>query len=219
MSADMGSQTMDERPATPTRHRSRWPWWLPAAILLLVIGFAAYRLIAGGSATPQYGIAIDSPTPAGDFTLQSSRGAVSLSDFRGKPVLLYFGYTTCPDVCPTTLADLRMAMQELGEDQSKVQVLFVSVDPERDTVERLGAYLQYFDPNFIGLTGPLAEIEAIANRFGVFFQKNVVDSAADYLIDHTSAVLLLDADGKLRLMFPYATTGKQIADDTRLFIR
>ena len=169
---------------------------------------------------PQYGIVIDAAQPAQDFTLQGSNGRpVTLSEFRGKPVLLYFGYTTCPDVCPTTLADLRMAMQELGSDKDKVQVLFVTVDPERDTAERLAAYLQYFDPSFVGLTGSVAEIEAIASRFGVFFKKNFTKSAADYLMDHTSAVLLVDADGKLRLMFPYGTTGQQLAGDTRLFMR
>jgi protein SCO1/2 len=171
------------------------------------------------SRTPQYGIVIDAVAPVEDFTLDGSIGRqVSLAEFRGKPVLLYFGYTTCPDVCPTTLADLRIAMQELGPDQDTVQVLFVSVDPERDTAERLQAYLQYFNPSFIGLTGPLRDIEAIASRFGVYFAKNEANSAADYLVDHTSAVLLVDADGKLRLMFPYGTTGQQLAQDTKLYI-
>ena len=144
---------------------------------------------------PEYGIAIGAAQPAEDFTLQGSNGRpVTLSEFRGKPVLLYFGYTTCPDVCPTTLADLRMAMQELGSAKDKVQVLFVTVDPERDTAERLATYLQFFDPSFIGLTGSLPDIEAIASRFGVIFKKNTtITSAADYLVDHTSAVLLLDA--------------------------
>jgi protein SCO1/2 len=183
------------------------------------VALLGWRWWAGGRA-PQYGIVIDSTIPAEDFTLPSSLGRpVALSEFRGEPVLIYFGYTTCPDVCPTTLADLRMAMQELGDDADKVQVLFVSVDPERDTAERLQAYLQYFDPRFIGLTGQPAEIEAIASRFGVYFAKNETNSAADYLVDHTSAVLLLDADGKLRLMFPYGTTGKQLAADTKLFLR
>lgn len=170
---------------------------------------------------PEYGIAIGAAQPAEDFTLQGSNGGpVTLSEFRGKPVLLYFGYTTCPDVCPTTLSDLRTALQELGSAKDKVQVLFVTVDPERDTAERLATYLQYFDPSIIGLTGSLPDIEAIASRFGVIFKKNTtVTSAADYLVDHTSAVLLLDADGTLRLMFPYGTTGQQLASDTKLYMR
>jgi protein SCO1 len=203
---------------SPGRQRSRWPWLVAALVLLgvVLLGWRWWTL----SRVPQYGIAIDSAEPAQDFTLDASTGrAVSLSDFRGKPVLLYFGYTTCPDVCPTTLTDLRLAMQALGIEQESVQVLFVSVDPERDTADRLAAYLQYFNPDFIGLTGSVTDIEAIASRFGVFFQKNEAKSAADYLVDHTSAVLLLDADGKLRLMFPYGTTGDQLARDTRLYLR
>jgi protein SCO1/2 len=113
-----------------------------------------------------------------------------------------------------------MAMQELGSAKDDVQVLFVTVDPERDTAERLATYLKYFDPSFIGLTGSLPDIEAIASRFGVIFKKNTtITSVADYLVDHTSAVLLLDAEGKLRLMFPYGTTGQQLASDTKLFMR
>ncbi len=201
----------------PVRRPSRWPWWVAALAVLgiVLLGWRWWTL----SRTPQYGIVIDATEPAQDFTLDASLGRpVSLSEFRGKPVLLYFGYTTCPDVCPTTLADLRMAMQELGSNQDKVQVLFVTVDPERDTAERLAAYLKYFDPGFIGLTGSVPDIEAIASRFGVFFKKNETSSAADYLMDHTSAVLLLDSDGKLRLMFPYGTTGKQLASDTKLYL-
>jgi len=209
-----------EAPTTSERRRSRLVWWVGAGIAVILVAAAGFAWLRRAGAAPQYGIVIDSAQPAADFTLDSSLGRpVALSEFRGQPVLLYFGYTTCPDVCPTTLADLRLALQELGEDRDKVQVLFVSVDPERDTVERLAAYLPYFDPSFIGLTGPLAEIEAIASRFGVFFQKNTANSAAQYLVDHTSAVLLLDADGALRLMFPYGTTGKQLASDIRIFIR
>jgi protein SCO1/2 len=194
--------------------------WLVGGIALILLVAAGFNWLRQATATPRYGIVIDSAAPAADFSLASSlRRPVTLSEFRGQPVLLYFGYTTCPDVCPTTLADLRLAMQELGADRDKVQVLFVSVDPERDTAERLADYLPYFDPSFIGLTGPLPEIEAVASRFGVFFQKNTANSAAQYLVDHTSAVLLLDADGFLRLMFPYGTTGQQLASDTRLYIR
>jgi protein SCO1/2 len=203
---------------TPARRRSRWPLWVAAVLLLVAGGVLGWRAWAQNR-TPQYGILIEATTPAEDFTLQGSNGRpVALSEFHGRPVLLYFGYTTCPDVCPTTLADLRVALQELGRDADKVQVLFVSVDPERDTPERLGAYLQYFNPSFIGLSGPLGEIEAIASRFGVYFAKNKANSAADYLVDHTSAVLLLDGEGRLRLMFPYGTTGQQLAHDTRIYL-
>lgn len=216
----MTGSTSGETPLTPVRWYSRWVWWLVAGVAAALLAFAGLRVWLQANASPRYGIVVDSATPATNFTLDSTLGhPVALSDFRGKPVLLYFGYTSCPDICPTTLADLRMAMQSLGNDSSKVQVLFVSVDPERDTIERLGAFLPYFDPSFVGLSGALADIESIASRFGVFFQKDVKSSATDYLIDHTSAVLLLDSEGKLRLMFPYGTTGEQIASDTKLFMQ
>jgi protein SCO1/2 len=215
----MTGNAMSELPPSAEGRHRRWPLWIAAALAVLALALLAWRLW-GPAGAPRYGIVVDAPEPAADFTLDGSIGRpVSLSEFRGKPLLLYFGYTTCPDVCPTTLADLRNAMRQLGPDQDKVQVLFVSVDPERDTAERLGAYLPFFDPSFIGLTGPVTDIEAIAGRFGVMFRKNEANSAADYLVDHTSAVLLLDADGRLRLMFPYGTTGEQIAADTKLFLR
>lgn len=218
VSVGVTGEAASEAPPTPVWRRSRWPW-LVAALVLLGLAILGWRWWTLGR-TPQYGIVIDSAQPAPDFTLDASIGRpVSLSEFRGKPVLLYFGYTTCPDVCPTTLADLRMAMQKLGDDGEKVQVLFVSVDPERDTAERLQAYLTYFDPGFVGLTGSVTDIEGIASRFGVFFEKNETNSAADYLVDHTSAVLLLDPEGRLRLMFPYGTTGEQLASDTKLYLR
>lgn len=206
-------------PAPIQKPRGWRSWWVAGLVLVVfvVLGSRWWTF----ARAPEYGIAIGAAQPAQDFTLQGSNGRpVTLSEFRGKPVLLYFGYTTCPDVCPTTLADLKKAMQELGSAKDKVQVLFVTVDPERDTAERLATYLQYFDPSFIGLTGSLPDIEAIASRFGVIFKKNTtVTSAADYLVDHTSAVLLLDADGTLRLMFPYGTSGEQLASDTKLFMR
>lgn len=219
MSVGITGAATGEPPPPTVRQRRRFVWWLVAAgvALLALIGL---WLWSQSRAAPRYGIVIDSTSAAADFRLDSSLGRpVALSEFLGKPVLLYFGYTTCPDVCPTTLADLRLALQALGDDRDRVQVLFISVDPERDTAQRLADYLPYFDPSFIGLTGPLEEIEAIASRFGVFFQKNTAKSAANYLVDHTSAVLLVDKDGVIREMFPYGTTGEQLASDIRLFIR
>ena len=222
MSAGTSGVTVAKSSSPAKRRRSPIIWWVIAGVVFIVL--AALRGLLQVSPAPQYGIPVNSTgsaaAPAADFTLDSTLGRpVSLSEFQGRPVLLYFGYTTCPDVCPTTLGDLRAAVQALGSDADKVQVLFVSVDPERDTVDRLQTYLGAFDPAFVGLTGPVAEIEKIASRFGVYFQKSSVPSAAGYLMDHTSAVLLLDAGGALRLMFPYGTTGEQIAADARLFIR
>lgn len=205
---------------TPTRQRSRSVKWVVLGCVLAGLGIAAYLVWGPRSTAPEYGVVIDSPTPAENFTLDSTTGKpVSLADFRGKPVLLYFGYTTCPDICPTTLADLKAAMNQLGDRQDKVQVLFVTVDPERDTASRMAAYLKFFDPAFIGLTGPLAEIETIASHFGVIFVKRTAATAADYLVDHTSAVMAIDSDGYVRFMFPYGATGAQMATDINKLIR
>lgn len=206
------------QPTARLRHRpSRWP---AAALVLAAIAVVALLLLRSQFARPQYGIAIDDPELALDFTLDSTRGRpVALSDFRGKTVLLYFGYTTCPDVCPTTLADLRQMNFALGGDRDKVQVLFVSVDPARDTPERMEPYLAYFDPTFVGLTGTPERIEEIASRYGVFYEKRDGATAADYFIDHTSAVLAVNPEGYLKLMFPYGVTGDQIAGDVRLLIQ
>lgn len=193
--------------------------WLVAALVLGVLALLALLLLRQRFAQPQYGIAIDDPEPAMDFTLASTTGEpVTLSDYRGKTVLLYFGYTTCPDVCPTTLADLRQMNITLGDAREQVQVLFVSVDPARDTPEKMGPYLAYFDPRFVGLTGTPEEIETIASRYGVFYEQRAGDSAAGYFIDHTSAVLLIDPAGHLKVMFPYGVTGEQLAGDVRLFL-
>jgi protein SCO1 len=212
-----GGATDIQPAAQPRRRPIRW---LAAALLLVAIAVVALLLLRGQFAQPQYGIAIDDPEPAVDFTLDSSLGKpVALSDFRGKAVLLYFGYTTCPDVCPTTLADLRQMKIALGADRDKVQVLFVSVDPARDTAERMGAYLEYFDPTFVGITDTPERIEEIASRYGVFYEKRDGATAADYFVDHTSAVLAVDPEGYLKLMFPYGVTGDQMAGDVRLLIR
>jgi protein SCO1 len=212
-----GGATDIQPAAQPRRRPIRW---LAAALLLVAIAVVALLLLRGQFAQPQYGIAIDDPEPAVDFTLDSSLGKpVALSDFRGKAVLLYFGYTTCPDVCPTTLADLRQMKIALGADRDKVQVLFVSVDPARDTPERMRAYLAYFDPTFVGITDTPERIEEIASRYGVFYEKRDGATAADYFVDHTSAVLAVDPEGYLKLMFPYGVTGDQMAGDVRLLIR
>jgi protein SCO1/2 len=168
-----------------------------------------------------HGVVLQSPQRATDFTLTASTGEpISLSDLRGKHVLIYFGYTFCPDVCPTTLADLRMMAQELGEERMEdVQVVMVSVDPERDTPDRLADYMGFFDPTFLGMTGPLEEIIAASTQFGVYFEQNRVEGASEYLVDHTSTVTLIDPDGYIRMVFPYGTAGEDMAADVQYWMR
>ncbi|RME07722.1 MAG: SCO family protein [Anaerolineae bacterium] len=165
------------------------------------------------------GTVLQSPEAAPDFTLQSAQGTVSLHDFRGKVVLLYFGYTFCPDVCPTTLAELKTALDVLGRQADSVQVIMISVDPERDTPEVLQRYMEHFHPDFIGVTGELDKIKEIATLYGVYFEKAEGDSEKDYLVNHTATVMAIDPEGYLKLIFPYGTSGEAIAADVAYMLR
>ena len=135
----------------------------------------------------------------GDFSLTGPEGKTfSLEDFRNKLLLIYFGYTFCPDVCPITLSNLKLLMLGLQEKADDVQVIFVSIDPERDTFEKLKDYVPYFHPTFIGLTGSESEIAAVAKKYQTIYLKQKVESEAGYLIAHTDVVILVDQNGKYR---------------------
>lgn len=165
------------------------------------------------------GSAIDPPAPVGDFTLQSGSGPVFLSQFQGRYVILYFGYTSCPDVCPTTLAALREALSRLDEKADQFQTIFISVDPQRDTPEYASVYASRFNPAFLGLSGSEAQIEAVAAQFGIFYQINPPDDGGFYTVDHTASVLVLDRDGSLILTWPYGLQPDQIEEDLRALLR
>ncbi len=133
----------------------------------------------------------------GDFTLMQGDKAVKLSDFRGKLVVMYFGYASCPDVCPTTLSIIAAALKELTpEELAQVQPIFISVDPERDQGEKLMAYATHFHPSFIGITGTPEEVKKVASLYGAYFAKVKSDSAMGYLVDHTSQTYMVGKDGK-----------------------
>ena len=196
---------------------------LVAVTAVVVIGIAAVVLWQqfGPRPGPQYGVAVNASQPVADFQLDSTLGhPVALSDFDDRYTLLYFGYTTCPDICPTTLADMGKAQALLGDAAGQVQMFFVTVDPERDTVERMRDYLAYFGQNIVGLRGSLTETETIAGQFGVVYEKQFsTESATDYLIDHSSVVLVLDPQLRPLVMFPFGVTAEQMASDLRAVIR
>jgi protein SCO1 len=123
----------------------------------------------------------------------------TLEDFRGKAVVVFFGYTHCPDVCPATLLELRQTLDKLGEEKSRVQVVFITVDPERDTPAHLAKYVPEFDPGFIGLSGSPEETARVAKDFKVFSQKVPGSSADSYTVDHTAGIYVFDPKGQLRL--------------------
>jgi protein SCO1 len=146
--------------------------------------------------------------------------AVDLDTFKGKLVLLFFGYTHCPDVCPTTLSDVSQALKMLPpEDAEKVQVLFVTVDPERDTQEILKAYVPYFNPRFLGLRGTPDQVAQAAREFRVVYRKNVEPGATDYLVDHSAGSYVLDRSGRLRLYLPFAMKPADIAHDLGILLK
>lgn len=158
------------------------------------------------------------PAPQIELT-QSNGEPFQLSAQKGKLVLLFFGYTSCPDVCPTTLAELNQAMGELGGKTEKVQVVFVSVDPERDTPEKIQEYVEHFNSTFIGLSGPTEKLESVWKEYGIFREEVQSDSAFGYIVNHTARVYLVDADGNLRLSYGFQTPVEDIAHDLKLLLK
>lgn len=148
----------------------------------------------------------------GDFTLQSAAGPVSLKDYRGKLVLVYFGYTYCPDICPTSLAATAEGLKQLTPDElARVAMIFISVDPKRDTPERLKEYAEFFHPAIVGATGTAEVVAEIAKRYGVFYAEQKVDTAGGgYVVDHSSDTFVIAPDGQLVGKIAHATPPDQV---------
>lgn len=143
----------------------------------------------------------------------------SLEDFRGKVVVVFFGFTHCPDVCPTTLAELAGAMKKLGADADQVQVLLVTIDPERDTPAVLGPYVTAFDPRFLALRGSAEETAQVAREFKVIYQKVAGNRPENYTMDHSAGSYVFDAQGRLRLYVSYGQGGDVFAHDIARLLR
>lgn len=192
--------------------------WMIAGIILLVgLGFITYQQV---SAPPILNGSIITPTKsAPDFTLESDRGPISLSDYRGKLVLLYFGYTYCPDVCPTTMLTLKQAVEVSGLNSDDLQVFFITVDPKRDTAERMGTYAGYFNPSFAGLTGTADQIARVATDYEIHYHYNDSESPTNYTVDHTSYILAIDRLGNQRLIWPHGMEAEQIASDLKALVK
>jgi len=154
-----------------------------------------------------------------NFTLTDHTGKTrSLSDYQGKVVLIFFGFTQCPDVCPTTLAELSEVMKKLGSGADRVQVLFITVDPERDTQTVLGQYVPAFDPRFVGLTGSVEQIAAVAKDFKAFYQK-VPTPNGSYTVDHFSGMYAFDATGRIRLFIRYRAPMDSVVADVKTLLK
>ncbi len=140
-----------------------------------------------------------------------------LEDFRGKAIVLFFGFTHCPDVCPTTLAEVAAALRQLGPDAERVQVLLVTVDPERDTQDALAKYVTAFDPRFLGLRGDAAATQRAAKEFKIYYEKR--KSGDSYTVDHSGQTYVLDPQGRLRLLIRPERIGKDLAPDLKALLK
>ncbi|MEO6277975.1 SCO family protein [Roseateles sp.] len=162
----------------------------------------------------------DPAQPAPEFTLKGSDGAaLTLARFKGRLVLLVFGFTNCPEVCPTTLATLAQARKALGADGSEVQVVYVTVDPARDDVARIRQYLTAFDPSFIGGTETPAKLAEMRKRYGVVAEKIASAQPNAYGMNHSTSVWLIDRAGKLKAMMPYGHEAKDFVHDLKLLLQ
>lgn len=191
---------------------------LLTVILLLASLIAGCRPTAVSESEREFaGALVNSPQPVPDFTLSSADGPVSLSDFAGKYVFLYFGYTFCPDICPGTLSNLAAVRKELGDDADKMQVIMVSVDPERDTPEVLAEYTNHFDPTFLGITGSKEDIDAAGKPLGIYYEIHEGSAASGYLVDHTARAFLIDPAGNARVAYPHDAPRDGILADLEWF--
>jgi len=186
------------------------------APLLLALAVAAC-----GPSSPKFqGSDVTGAAFGRDFSLVDHNGkARTLADFRGKAVVIFFGYTQCPDFCPTTLSELAAAMKILGPDASRVQVLFVTVDPARDTRDVLARYVPAFDPSFLGLYGDDKATSDVAKEFKIIYQKQAGGEPGSYTVDHSAGTYLFDPQGRLRVYENYGPGPEVYAHDLRELLK
>lgn len=192
-------------------------------LLQAVAAVAASPLLlaACGERKPQFNaVDLTGADYAKDFQLPDTDGKVRrLQDFKGKAVVVFFGYTQCPDVCPTTMADIAQAKKLLGADGAKVQGIFITIDPERDTPELLKAYVANFGPDFVALRGTPEQTAAVAKDFKVYYKKVEGKTPGSYTMDHSAASFVYDPQGRLRLYARYGAGPQVLADDLKQLLQ
>jgi protein SCO1/2 len=198
-------------------NRKKFLYVLIAVLFLILAGWGilVFEMFSIKHKSSFYGSSYDMRAP--DFTLTDQDGAkVSLHDFKGKAVFIFFGYTRCPDICPLTLSALNGVVNELGKDKDNVKVIFITIDPERDNQEALKKYVSFFNQGFIGLTGTPDEIKTVSDSYHAFYIKEETDSDSGYLMGHTSSVYLINPDGRIILRYPQSKMDpKEIAKDVK----
>lgn len=211
-------QTLDHTPSTVDgRGRRAGRALLIAAGVLAVLVLVGWLGLRWLQPYPYSGTVMQAPTPAPSMEglFLSDGTPVDVADFDGDLLLVYFGYTACPDVCPTTLAQVAAARRQLGEDAERVRVLLISVDPERDDLASLGEYVTAFDPDFLAATGTPADVERVASQYGIFFAKGDPVGDEGYSIDHTATLMGIDTEGHLRIVWPALLDVDRLAADLR----
>lgn len=196
--------------------------WIAVAAAALAAGAAGYAWLRPGAAPPKFNaVDITGADWGKGLELFDHHGRHrTLADFRGKVIALFFGFTHCPDVCPTALATMAQARALLGEEAKQVQGLFVTVDPKRDTPEVLAKYVTAFDPTFLGLYGDTAQTERAAKEFKIYYQAQKPDGNGSYGVDHSGQIYVLDAGGRLRLYIrSHDAAPEAIAHDLRLLVK
>jgi protein SCO1/2 len=190
-----------------------------AGAVLALAGCDRVPGLGGGGKAVFKGVDITGASYGRELSLTDTEGRRrTLADFRGKIVVLFFGFTQCPDVCPSTLAELAEVKRSLGADGERIQGVFVTIDPERDTAELLKQYVATFDPSFVALRGDAEETKQAAREFKVFFAKVPGKTEGSYTMDHTAGSYVIDADGRLRLFTRYGSGAQALADDLKLLL-
>jgi len=188
---------------------------LPLAVIAFVLGISLGLTFFDGNKSNQNASQMHYPD-GGDFILHDGEKDVRLSDYDGKLRFIFFGYTSCPDICPTALSFISASLKELNEEErEQVQVFFISVDPERDTAEKLRDYTKYFHSNIIGLTGSKSEIDQVVKNYGAAYRKVESDSAMGYLVDHSASVYVIGKKGKIVDMLPHGLPVEAITKTIR----
>lgn len=215
-------QTLDPRtdqdlPSPAPRRRRPWgrlvAVFLGGLVAIAIVGWLGIRWI---TPHPYSGTVMQAPTaaPSMDGLVFSDGSPVDVAAFDGELLVVFFGYTNCPDVCPTTLSQVAAARRQLGDDADRVQVLFVSVDPDRDDLASVGEYVSSFDPDFLAATGDPDDVARVASQYGIFFAKGeALDDG--YTVDHTASLMGIDTDGHLRIVWPSMLDPTALAADFR----